>query len=363
MTIANSGNATLTVSSISYPAGFSGAWSGTIAAGGSQNVTVTFAPTALISYGGTVTVNSDATSGTSTISASGTGTSGLVAYWPLDEGAGSTTADTSGGGRTGTLTGGTSWTAGQVGSGAVAFDGVNGRLTFTALPLTTTFTVAMWVYPVPSSDSYGTLFAEGANKGIWYRGGSRKIEFYPASQASQTALTENQWHHVAVVCAAGNLTYYLDGVTDGTATGGIAFNADTMGDDPVSETFKGQMDEVRVYNRSLSAAQVAALSKQTGAPESIAARVEGGVRADARTVDEPPGSGNPPSLAIVKVTPEEVVVALRVDGRQSYIVQASADLVRWVPLTNVTTAGTHLFTDRSHSARCFYRLVPSSMTQ
>jgi hypothetical protein len=86
-----------------------------------------------------------------------------------------------------------------------------------------------------------------------------------------------------------------------------------------------------VYNRALSPAQVAALadptlpgvtlapSKQSGATESIAARVEGGARADARTVDEPPGSGNPPSLAIVKATPEEVVLSLRVDGRQSHI--------------------------------------------
>jgi hypothetical protein len=49
-------------------------WAGTITAGGSQNVTVTFAPTAVTSYSGTVTVSSDATSGANTISASGTGT-------------------------------------------------------------------------------------------------------------------------------------------------------------------------------------------------------------------------------------------------------------------------------------------------
>jgi len=74
MTINNTGNATLTVSSISYPSGFSGAWSGTIAAGGSQPVSVTFSPTSATTYGGTVTVNSDATSGGNTIAASGTGT-------------------------------------------------------------------------------------------------------------------------------------------------------------------------------------------------------------------------------------------------------------------------------------------------
>ena len=74
LTINNTGNSTMTVSSISYPSGFSGNWSGTIAAGGSQPVTVTFSPTSAISYGGTVTVNSDATSGVNSIAASGTGT-------------------------------------------------------------------------------------------------------------------------------------------------------------------------------------------------------------------------------------------------------------------------------------------------
>ena len=74
LTISNSGNSTMTVTSISYPTGFSGAWSGTVAAGGSQPVTVTFAPTTATSYGGTVTVNANFTSGTNTISASGTGT-------------------------------------------------------------------------------------------------------------------------------------------------------------------------------------------------------------------------------------------------------------------------------------------------
>ncbi len=75
MTISNTGNSPLSVSSISYsyPTVFSGNWSGTIPAGGSQNVTVTFAPTAAQSYSGTVTVNSDKTSGTETIAISGTG--------------------------------------------------------------------------------------------------------------------------------------------------------------------------------------------------------------------------------------------------------------------------------------------------
>jgi uncharacterized repeat protein (TIGR01451 family) len=75
LTIANTGTLTLTISSVAYPSGFSGNWSsGTIAAGGSQPVTVTFSPTSAATYGGTVTVNSDKTSGVNTTPASGTGT-------------------------------------------------------------------------------------------------------------------------------------------------------------------------------------------------------------------------------------------------------------------------------------------------
>ena len=78
LTVANTGNTNLTVTTIGYPSGFSGSFSGTIAAGGATNVTVTFAPIVVGSYGGTVIINSDATSGTSTISASGTGTVAAV---------------------------------------------------------------------------------------------------------------------------------------------------------------------------------------------------------------------------------------------------------------------------------------------
>ncbi len=74
LTIANTGNSAMTVGNISYPAGFSGAWSGdTVGAGSSQPVTVTFTPTVATNYGGNVTVNADQTSGNNTYAISGTG--------------------------------------------------------------------------------------------------------------------------------------------------------------------------------------------------------------------------------------------------------------------------------------------------
>lgn len=74
LTVSNSGNTVLTVTSISYPTGFTGNTSAfTVPAGGSSNVTVTFTPLVAQVYGGTITVTSDATTGNNTITCSGTG--------------------------------------------------------------------------------------------------------------------------------------------------------------------------------------------------------------------------------------------------------------------------------------------------
>lgn len=75
--ITNSGTGPVNVSGITYPAGFSGAWSGSIAAFHSQSVPVLFSPVDQASYGGTAQVGNDAVLGSGSIAISGTG------YWPL----------------------------------------------------------------------------------------------------------------------------------------------------------------------------------------------------------------------------------------------------------------------------------------
>ena len=73
LTLSNTGNAPLTIESINLPPGFSSSASGTIPPGGSLATTIVFTPTQVISYGGNVTVVSDATSGVSSRSISGSG--------------------------------------------------------------------------------------------------------------------------------------------------------------------------------------------------------------------------------------------------------------------------------------------------
>jgi len=74
LAVVNTGNTPLTVRSISYPAGYSGEFSGTIGPGESRNITVTFTPGTARSYTGTLVVNCDLTAGVKTKAVSGTGT-------------------------------------------------------------------------------------------------------------------------------------------------------------------------------------------------------------------------------------------------------------------------------------------------
>jgi len=87
--IFNGGYKPLTVTSISYSdAHFSGDnWSGALQPGGSTNLTVTFAPTTMQEYNGTITVHGDQTSGNNTIVCKGA----AVAMPYIDHGDGTVT--------------------------------------------------------------------------------------------------------------------------------------------------------------------------------------------------------------------------------------------------------------------------------
>ena len=196
LTINNTGNSTMTVSSISYPSGFSGAWSGTVAAGGSQPVTVTFSPTSATSYSGTVTVNSDKTSGTNTIAASGTGTLTLTRIISL--------------------------------SGNLAFGGVMvGSSSQSTLTINNTGSSTMTV----SSISYPSGFS-GAWSGTVAAGGSQPVTvtFSPTSATSYggtVTVNSNKTSGMNTIAASGTgsltpVNYALTVNSSGTSSVSIA---------------------------------------------------------------------------------------------------------------------------------------------
>jgi len=193
----------------------------------------------------------------------------LVGQWKFDEGRGAVAKDFSGNGNDGNLTSGpVRITNGKLG-GALQFDGTDDYVSL-SLVTGTTYTYSGWIKPDSQTDSYGSVFSNSSGApGIYYRGSGAganagNIDYYVSgSQLSNTALTNGQWQHIALVVTSGGATFYLNGASNGTAASVANFTVDRMGDDVASENFKGYLDDVRFYNRALSATDVNNLYKDT----------------------------------------------------------------------------------------------------
>ncbi len=206
--------------------------------------------------------------------------SGLVGLWSFNgPDVNSTTAfDRSGQGNNGTLTNGPTLAQGRVGQG-LSFDGVNDYVVSTFTPTSVTdFTVSSWIketanasieFPLTNRDAsanngYGFLY-ENTGSGhtgpeiLMANGGSLSRKIWGAN------LSTGIWHHVVGTHVAGatTLTLYVDGVAGGTTfetavsnpgnAGAFIFGRDGSA---TPFYFTGSLDEVRIYNRALSAGEV-----------------------------------------------------------------------------------------------------------
>ena len=244
----------------------------------------TFTPTSPLLYGTTYTAsvsgakdtNGDAMAGPVTWSfttAAAPSTSGLVAEWQFNEGSGTTTADNSGDGHTGTLVGSVSWTTGLVGPYALSFSSSNSghvvvpdspSLRFTA---SQSFSLTVWAYVPSLPNRWTAIVDKSRNTGSWYG-----IWINPSNQwvaGGLTNLTGTSvtvgWHQLSLVqnASANTRVLYVDGVQ---VVSGAAQTGNGTGDlwiggaQSVSEYFNGTIDDVRVYDIALSAAQVQSLA-------------------------------------------------------------------------------------------------------
>ncbi|HRR78716.1 MAG TPA: PEP-CTERM sorting domain-containing protein [Planctomycetota bacterium] len=197
--------------------------------------------------------------------------SGLIGYWPFDEGAGTTTADVSGNNYNGTISNAT-WTGGKYGQG-LSFNGTNASVT-TGLPLMsglTTFTMAGWVQPNAGGGRIG-LFGQNdkveagidgtTNFAIWANGSAQINAPSPFTFPAAT------WHHVAYVGDAAGLRVYIDGALALGPAGGAPNNATSgfnfkMGGDGIWDAtgnwYNGLMDDVGLWNRALTPAELSDL--------------------------------------------------------------------------------------------------------
>jgi Concanavalin A-like lectin/glucanases superfamily/Galactose oxidase-like, Early set domain/Bacterial Ig domain/Glyoxal oxidase N-terminus/Galactose oxidase, central domain len=225
----------------------------------------------------TTTTTPAPTSTTSTTSSTTTTTTtpppprtGLVGAWSFDA-AGSVAADASPSANNGTVSGATWTAAGRIG-GALTFDGVNDRVDVpdsASLDLTGAMTVEAWVRPTATTGWRTVLMKERTN-GLAYALYSNNDQGRPEVDvrivadrvaAGPAALPANQWTHLAATYDGATLRIYVNGTSVGSRpqTGATTVSASPLrigGNAVWSEWFAGSIDEVRVYNRALSATEI-----------------------------------------------------------------------------------------------------------
>jgi len=205
-------------------------------------------------------------------------TTGLILKYTFDAGSGTTVADASGNGNTGTINGNPQWITGVSGS-ALSFDGSRdyvstGKSLLNNLPQ---FTIACWLKGdlslgnrsglIGQNDcmEYGVVSANTCQ--IWTAGGGSVDLTWPYGAAGG-------WHHIVAVGDGTSIQFYLDGkpaASGGTTTAGYGtstFFLSVGGGgifDATDNWFAGQIDEIYVYRRALSAAEVAGLAGRTAA--------------------------------------------------------------------------------------------------
>jgi hypothetical protein len=210
---------------------------------------------------------------------------GLVAAYAFDEGSGATVADASDNNNTGILGSGVTWTSQGTFGSALVFNG-SSYITVNDAPsldLTTGMTLEAWVYPTVTPTHWSTVLMKEqpgqfvyvlcagspSNRPNLYS--NRPNLYFNDSTFSSggggvtgpAALPLNTWSHLAGTYDGTTLSLYINGalVASQALAGPIAPSLGALrigGNDVWGEYFQGRIDEVRIYNRALSAPEIQA---------------------------------------------------------------------------------------------------------
>ncbi len=232
-------------------------------------------------YTGTVTVTATGASGspktvavTLTVNPATPPGTGPVGAWGFDEASGPAANDSSGRANNGTISGATRTTAGKIGA-ALTFDGVNDWVTVpdaASLDLTNRATLEAWVYPTALGDVWRTALLKEQSGQLVYALYANNDLTRPSGHLYTTgdlftngtaALPLNTWSHLAMTWDGTTQRLFVNGTQVGTralagtlpnSTGVLRFG----GNNVWSEWFAGRLDEIRVYDRALTQAELQA---------------------------------------------------------------------------------------------------------
>ncbi len=207
---------------------------------------------------------------------------GLILYWKFDETSGTTTSDSSGSNNAGTTFNGPTWVAGHT-NFALSFNGTNQYVNANNNAVVNTgadFSVCTWVL-LNNLNGWQTIVSEdGTNISGFFLQYSQSIgnKFDFAIQsadsttstayraASTSSPAAGGWYHLCGVRSGSNILLYVNGALQQSvaitgawaATGKVAVGRGMWGAAQVDWT-NGTIDQVRIYNRALSASEVSTL--------------------------------------------------------------------------------------------------------
>ena len=186
----------------------------------------------------------------------------LVGYWSFDNPS-DPAHDDSGNGNNGTNHGAT-WIPHGVLGGALDFDGMADYLTI-PLSTSTTITITAWIKPDTGTDTTQAIL-DRENSFVYQYGNSsvaisKMVQYsYQGDQLiSNTELEVGSWSFVTLVRTPSTVSFYLNGAYDG---GGATSPRSLVGTFCIgsrqgdTHQFDGSIDEVRIYDRALSPAEV-----------------------------------------------------------------------------------------------------------
>ena len=275
-------------------------------------------------------------------------TSGPVASYALSEGTGTTVADTSGNGYAGTLTAPSSWTSGGRFGNGVMLDGDAQGITVpaaSALDVASGLTLEAWVCPASIAGYPKIIWRDGEdgspfNLGMAYGNGTPVFGVLTTagsfSVAASSSLNTNVWTHVAATYDGAALRIYIDGVVVGSAAASGVIVASTgdlwLGRAPWGEGFAGRYDEVRIYDRALTAVEIA-LDRD--------AQINGLDPLDVGDRRPAPGAtGVPPSSVVTATFSKAIDAAATLTGSSFYLDGPSGKvpaMLAYDPATHVVT--------------------------
>ena len=188
-----------------------------------------------------------------------------IGHWPLDKGP----RDISGNANHGTVTG-----ASLVGESA-SFDGVDDYIDVPGVSIARTdnFTFAGWAYIKDTSISFKPMMTDdgGQSRYALYPTHSGRPLFYHHQTADPyyhpfygSYWSGPGWHHVGIKRVKDTYAFYQDGVQTTSETWISNYNLDhlTIGSAGTSRYYDGQLSDIRVYDRALSATEMQKLYDQ-----------------------------------------------------------------------------------------------------